>query len=91
MRNLLLALAAVATMTAIQGTPAEAGERAFCIIGGSASSNLRGDCRFDTYAQCLATASGTRSFCDRNYFYNPAANGSYPGVAPRARYYRGYR
>jgi Protein of unknown function (DUF3551) len=28
-----------------------------------------GDCSFDTYEQCLATASGRKAYCDANPFF----------------------
>jgi Protein of unknown function (DUF3551) len=32
-----------------------------------------GDCSFDTYQQCQATASGRDNYCDANPFYSSPA------------------
>ena len=53
----------------------------FCIKGGNYVSSL-GDCSFDTYEQCVATASGRYSFCDRNPYY---VGDSRPNVAKRKK------
>ncbi len=67
MRNLLLA-AAVGAVASIGMTPTSVQARnyPFCIKGDFYPS---WDCRFDTYQQCLASASGTRAYCDANYYY----------------------
>ena len=49
-------------------TSAQARDYPFCIkaewyLGGP------GDCAFDTYAQCMASASGRRAYCDPNPTY----------------------
>jgi hypothetical protein len=43
--------------------------------------DAHGDCSFDTYEQCLASASGLRRFCDTNPFYTGY-------VAPASRRHR---
>lgn len=88
MRSLFLALVAITALTAIQSAPVEAREGPFCLIGGDASANSRGDCRYTSYAQCQAAASGTRSSCDRNYYYGPNDDTYDQGYAPRRRGYR---
>jgi hypothetical protein len=87
MRNLLLALAAFTALTTIHSAPAEAREGPWCLIGTEFSGNSRGDCRYFSYAQCQATASGIRAYCDRNYFYSGGSDDdSYDqGYAPRRR------
>ena len=42
----------------------------FCIKGDGYESSV-GDCSFDTYEQCRATASGRLAYCDANPFYRP--------------------
>ena len=70
MRHLLLAAAALGTVALVGAapTPALARDYPFCIKGDFYDSAI-GDCSFDTYQQCLATASGRRAYCDANPFY----------------------
>jgi Protein of unknown function (DUF3551) len=65
-----LAAVAVAAVGMVPGA-AQAGGYPFCIKGGGYESPL-GDCSFYTYAQCLATASGRKAYCDVNPFYSYA-------------------
>jgi hypothetical protein len=69
-RNLLLAAVALGSVAAIGMTPApvQARDYPFCIKGADYDSSL-GDCSFDSYEQCLATASGRRAYCNINPFY----------------------
>ena len=84
MRNFLLATAALGALASI-GIPApvQARDYPFCIKGAEYDNSI-GDCSFDTYEQCLATASGRKAYCDANPFY------VYPGrpviVHPRRPY-----
>lgn len=41
-----------------------------------------GDCRYDTYEQCLAAVSGTASYCQPNYWLSQADRNAVP-VRPR--------
>lgn len=70
MRNLFLAAVVLGTMASIGMAPSPvlARDYPFCIKGASYDSAV-GDCSFDTYEQCLATASGRRAYCDANPFY----------------------
>jgi hypothetical protein len=81
MRNLLLAAIAVAAVGSIGAvpTPAQARDYPFCIKGAGYGSAI-GDCSFDTYEQCQATASGRFDYCDANpYFaYAMKPRGAYP-------------
>jgi hypothetical protein len=74
MRIVVLTLAAAAATVSIgiAPTPVQARDYPFCIKGDSYASAV-GDCSFDTYAQCLATASGRLAYCDANPFF------AYPG------------
>lgn len=68
MRSAFFAALVLGAAAALSNAPAQAGERAFCIKGPDIGA-VRGDCSFDTYQQCLATASGLRMFCDTNPYY----------------------
>lgn len=91
MRKLVSALAAACALASIGlgPTSAHAQESPFCILGDGYPP--RGDCSFETYEQCLATASGRKAWCDRNYFYaypNPAYAAPAPYLAPHPRAWR---
>jgi hypothetical protein len=67
MRNAMLALLAVTAAAAatLGGTaPAAARDYPYCIQGGG--YGYPGDCSYSTYAQCQASASGRRVYCDVN-------------------------
>ena len=67
MRNFFLAVGAVVSIAALP-TAVQARDYPFCIKGDSYESPL-GDCAFDTYQQCLATASGRLAYCDANPYF----------------------
>lgn len=78
MKHSILAAAAVAIAMAAFGmsTPAAAQDR-YCLQG--RIWGYPGNCQFASYAQCMASASGTNAYC---------------GINPRyayARHWRGYR
>jgi hypothetical protein len=60
----------IAAMTAIGVVPnaAQARDYPFCIKGADYGSAV-GDCSFDTFEQCQATASGRIDFCAANPFF----------------------
>jgi hypothetical protein len=67
MRNAMLALLAVAAAgaAALAGAgPAAARDYPYCVRGGG--YGYPGDCSYTTYAQCQASASGRRAYCDVN-------------------------
>lgn len=72
-RNIPLALfAAVSAFTAlgsISPSPAAAGiiQERYCLQG--RDYGYPGNCQFSTYSQCMATASGTFSYCGINPDY----------------------
>ena len=70
MRKVFLATIAAGTLASIGMTasPALARDYPFCIKGPDYDSAI-GDSSFDTYRQCLATASGRRAYCDANPFF----------------------
>jgi hypothetical protein len=86
MRALLLAAVAVGAMASIGAvsTPAEARDYPFCIKGSDYLGGL-GDCSFDTYQQCQATASGRMAYCDANPYYG-SSDKSRRGYSERPRY-----
>lgn len=86
MRSALVAALVLGAAAVFSGTPAVAGERAFCMKGQDIDS-AHGDCSYDTYQQCLASASGRRNYCDTNPFYARFA----PPVAPHQRRHRRHR
>ncbi|MGY3357056.1 hypothetical protein ACVWZK_003719 [Bradyrhizobium sp. GM0.4] len=76
--RLLLAAASLALVTGLGSPTAAVGSQdRYCLQG--RVWGYPGNCQFASYAQCMATASGTHAYC---------------GVNPRyayARRYRGYR
>jgi len=67
MKILTVTLLTAAALGAVLTTPAEAYDRRICMIGGGYP--YPGDCSYDTYAQCRATASGQQAYCDVNPNY----------------------
>lgn len=86
MRTILLAFATVAAASALNVRAAQAQGYPFCLISGPGP----GDCKYNTYEQCMATASGTGKYCQPNYWLpeNRAGAGYGYGYSPRAG--RGY-
>ena len=80
MRNFLLATAALGALASI-GIPApvQARDYPFCIKGAEYGNSI-GDCSFDTYEQCLATASGRDASCAANPYFKTKAE-----IPPRGR------
>ncbi|MBV8926811.1 MAG: DUF3551 domain-containing protein [Bradyrhizobium sp.] len=70
MRNIVVAALGVTALALIGTAPAQAVgiKHAFCIQGGEEYNGLS-NCTFDTYAQCLATASGRNLNCIANPYY----------------------
>jgi hypothetical protein len=84
MRNAMLrilALAAVGAATMAGSGPAAAYDYPWCVQGRGVG--IPGDCSYQTYGQCMASASGRNLYCNIN-----------PRVAfgrqRRGRYYRDY-
>jgi hypothetical protein len=75
MRNVFLAAVAVGAVAAagLATTPVRARDYPFCIKGADYTGPM-GDCMFDTYQQCQASASGRLDYCDRNYFFDNSRN-----------------
>ena len=87
MRRFLLTascLGAMVSIAALVGSPAQARDYPFCIKGYDYPAGS-GDCSFESYEQCQATASGRLDFCDANPFYRPSVEERPPYYAPPAR------
>lgn len=64
LRNLLLAGAALAAMPMIDAPAAQARDYPFCLVGRDFAGF--GECLYDSYAQCQASASGREAQCAAN-------------------------
>lgn len=65
--TLLTALAlGLCGLFAADATPAAARDYPFCLMGRDFAGY--GDCQFETYAQCQASASGREAYCGANPF-----------------------
>lgn len=84
MRSALVVALVLGVAAVFSGTSAEAGERAFCMKGQNIA-DAHGDCRYDTYEQCLESTSGRLNYCDTNPFY------AYPAPPAEPRRYRHHR
>ena len=89
MRMFFLAAIAAGTLASIGVTPSpvQARDYPFCIKGPDFDS-ANGDCSFDTYGQCLATASGRRAYCDANPFYVSAGRVDFIDPKKRSRHHQ---
>ncbi|MBS4002283.1 MULTISPECIES: DUF3551 domain-containing protein [unclassified Afipia] len=95
MRKALLAAMALAGMAVFGTGSAEARDYRYCLVEGFAAGP--GTCYYDNYAQCMASASGRRAYCQVNPVFAFAEQGRYadPGarvVKPRKvrRHHRHY-
>jgi hypothetical protein len=64
MRNAIWALMAVAGAYAFAPSPAEARVYRYCLLQGGEAGP--GTCYYDSYGQCMASASGRRAYCQLN-------------------------
>ena len=67
MRNAMLAMVALMSAgaaTIVGPTPAAAIDYPYCIQGGG--WGVPGDCSYRSYAECMASASGRRVYCNVN-------------------------
>ena len=83
MRGVALAVLLAGVTVAAASVPAQAREYRFCLQ--SPGTGIPGDCSYETYAQCRASASGRYADCN----INPAYAFSQPHW-PRHRRYRAY-
>jgi hypothetical protein len=64
MRNTVLALIAMAGAYAFTSAPAEAAVYRYCLVEGNEAGP--GTCYYNTYGQCMASASGRYAYCQLN-------------------------
>jgi hypothetical protein len=64
MRTVLFALATGAVASLLNVGTAQAQNYPYCLKNDAGP----GDCKYNTYEQCLATASGTKGYCQPNYW-----------------------
>lgn len=83
MRNALFAALAVAGVAVFSTGSAEAREYPYCLVEGFAAGP--GTCYYTSYAQCMASASGRRAYCQLNPVYAFARQYG-PDVRPRKVY-----
>lgn len=71
MRKIALALLAGAGFALFNiATAAAFGSHPYCLLG--SEHPTPGDCSYDSYGQCMATASGQLLFCNRNPYFVPS-------------------
>ena len=78
----MAALAVMAAGAATMATPAAAYDYPYCLQGSGVG--IPGDCSYQSYAQCMASASGRRAYCN----INPRA--AFNQQQRRGRTYRNY-
>jgi hypothetical protein len=83
MRNILFAAAIVAASTGLDVGAAQAQNYAYCLLSGPGP----GDCSYSTRAQCMASASGTGYYCQRNYALRGSRSYARYGRSRPNRYY----
>jgi hypothetical protein len=78
MRYIVVAAMSASAIALIGSLPAHAvgTSHAFCIQGGEQYQGLS-NCTFDSYEQCLATASGRNLSCLANPYYNGPSDDPY--------------
>jgi len=85
MRNVkfaILVLLAAGGATLAGSAPAAARDYPYCLSG--AGYGYLGDCSYNTFAQCEASASGRLAYCTGNPRF------AYARETPRRRHYRSY-
>lgn len=80
MRNALLAVLALTGVAAFGTGSAEAAPYRYCLVEGFEPGP--GTCYYSNYAQCMASASGRRAYCQLNPVY-AFAEQNQPVVKPR--------
>ncbi len=85
MRNAFLAVATLAGVLAINTGAANARDYRYCLNVGWEPGP--GTCYYDTYAQCMASASGRNAYCNVNPRF---AYGQYDGQRRTRRNYAPY-
>ena len=79
MRTLALTILTMGIVLAVSPATAETGPNSYCLQG--RQWGYPGNCQFSSYAQCMATASGTGSYCGVNpqYASTHQRRGAYRG------------
>ena len=72
MRNVVIALATSAAISAAASTPSVAQTYLYCLQSEEYAGGA-GDCSFSTYAQCQASAAGRTGSCAPNRNFNANA------------------
>jgi hypothetical protein len=84
MRIALLGLAALIATTAVDVSSSSAQEsffnKRFCSIGGGNRGSGIADCGYNTWEQCLASASGLGKYCSENPYWKPETTGRGEGT-----------
>jgi hypothetical protein len=78
----MMTLAAAGVANVVGSAPAAAYDYPYCLQG--RGIGVPGDCSYQTYAQCQASASGRGLYCN----INPRV--AFARQQPRTRYYRDY-
>jgi hypothetical protein len=75
----LATISALAAVGSISPAPGETAPDRYCLQG--RIWGYPGNCQFSSYAQCMATASGTNAYCGINpqYAFAPQPRGPYRG------------
>jgi hypothetical protein len=84
MRTLFLAVATIVAVSALGGGTMQARDYPFCRKAEAGP----GDCKYDTYEQCLAAVSGINGYCQPNYWLSQPV--SPPQVRRPSRGHRFY-
>ncbi|MDO8979871.1 MAG: DUF3551 domain-containing protein [Afipia sp.] len=83
MRKALFAALAVAGVAVFGAGSAEARDYRYCLLEGNQPGP--GTCYYNTYAQCMASASGRRAYCQLNPIF-AFAEQNRPAPRPRKVY-----
>ncbi|MDZ4366911.1 MAG: DUF3551 domain-containing protein [Afipia sp.] len=78
-QKIMLGAIGIAVFSALGASPSLSRDYPFCRKGEAGP----GDCRYDTYEQCLAAVSGTASYCQQNFWLQPSGRDIPPRRAPR--------
>ena len=82
MRTALIGLAALIATVAVDAPSSSAQEsffnKRYCTIGGGTRGSGIADCGYNTWEQCLASASGLGKYCSENPYWKPEAAGERP-------------
>ncbi len=85
MRTVLLAIATGAAVSLLTIGATQAQNYPFCLKNDAGP----GDCKYNTYEQCLAAASGTKGYCQPNYWLPQNYGAPVYGRSSRANRYYG--